>query len=62
MILERLEITGFGCLRDVSVDLHPRVTVIAGRNEFRQVDAASRGARGAVRHRRRRPGTRGRSQ
>ena len=33
MILERLEITGFGCLRDVSVDLHPRVTVIAGRNE-----------------------------
>ena len=33
MILERLEITGFGCLRDVPVDLHPRVTVITGRNE-----------------------------
>ena len=33
MILERLEITGFGCLRDLSEELHPRVTVIAGRNE-----------------------------
>jgi exonuclease SbcC len=33
MILERLEITGFGCLHDVTTDLHPRVTVIAGRNE-----------------------------
>jgi len=33
MILERLEITGFGCLRDLSLDLHPRVTVIAGQNE-----------------------------
>ena len=33
MILERLEITGFGPLRDLSEDLHPRVTVIAGRNE-----------------------------
>jgi DNA repair protein SbcC/Rad50 len=33
MILERLEITGFGCLHDLSEDLHPRVTVIAGRNE-----------------------------
>jgi energy-coupling factor transporter ATP-binding protein EcfA2 len=33
MILERLEITGFGCLFDISEDLHPRVTVIAGRNE-----------------------------
>jgi DNA repair protein SbcC/Rad50 len=33
MILERLEITGFGCLHAVSEDLHPRVTVIAGRNE-----------------------------
>jgi DNA repair protein SbcC/Rad50 len=33
MILERLEITGFGCLHDVSEELHPRVTVIAGRNE-----------------------------
>ena len=33
MILERLEITGFGSLHDLSEDLHPRVTVIAGRNE-----------------------------
>jgi DNA repair protein SbcC/Rad50 len=33
MILERLEVTGFGCLRDLSEELHPRVTVIAGRNE-----------------------------
>jgi DNA repair exonuclease SbcCD ATPase subunit len=33
MILERLEITGFGCLHDVSEELHPRVTVITGRNE-----------------------------
>ena len=33
MILERLEITGFGCLHDITADLHPRVTVIAGRNE-----------------------------
>jgi energy-coupling factor transporter ATP-binding protein EcfA2 len=33
MILERLEITGFGCLHDVTTELHPRVTVIAGRNE-----------------------------
>ena len=33
MILERLEITGFGCLQDLTTDLHPRVTVIAGRNE-----------------------------
>jgi DNA repair protein SbcC/Rad50 len=33
MILERLEITGFGCLHEVSEELHPRVTVIAGRNE-----------------------------
>jgi DNA repair protein SbcC/Rad50 len=33
MILERLEVTGFGCLRDLSAELHPRVTVIAGRNE-----------------------------
>jgi DNA repair protein SbcC/Rad50 len=33
MILERLEIAGFGCLHDLSETLHPRVTVIAGRNE-----------------------------
>jgi hypothetical protein len=33
MILERLEITGFGCLHDLTTDLHPRVTVIAGGNE-----------------------------
>ncbi|MGA8416866.1 MAG: AAA family ATPase [Candidatus Dormiibacterota bacterium] len=33
MILERLEIAGFGCLQDVTTDLHPRVTVVAGRNE-----------------------------
>ncbi|MHB8489893.1 MAG: ATP-binding protein [Candidatus Dormibacteria bacterium] len=33
MILERLEITGFGCLHDVTSELHPHVTVIAGRNE-----------------------------
>jgi DNA repair protein SbcC/Rad50 len=33
MILERMEITGFGCLSDISEELHPRVTVIAGRNE-----------------------------
>ena len=33
MILERLEITGFGCLHDLTTELHPRVTVIAGRNE-----------------------------
>jgi len=33
MILERIEITGFGCLHDVTTDLHPRVTVITGRNE-----------------------------
>jgi DNA repair protein SbcC/Rad50 len=33
MILERMEVTGFGCLRDLSAELHPRVTVIAGRNE-----------------------------
>jgi DNA repair protein SbcC/Rad50 len=33
MILERLEITGFGSLHDLSIDLHPRVTVITGRNE-----------------------------
>jgi DNA repair protein SbcC/Rad50 len=33
VILERLEITGFGSLHDISEDLHPRVTVIAGRNE-----------------------------
>jgi len=33
MILERLEITGFGPLHDLCEDLHPRVTVIAGRNE-----------------------------
>jgi exonuclease SbcC len=33
MILERLEITGFGCLHDVTAELHPRITVIAGRNE-----------------------------
>ncbi len=33
MILERLEITGFGSLFDLSEDLHPRVTVIAGHNE-----------------------------
>jgi energy-coupling factor transporter ATP-binding protein EcfA2 len=33
MILERLEITGFGCLQDITTELHPRVTVIAGRNE-----------------------------
>ena len=54
MILERLEITGFGCLHDVTAELHPRVTVITGRNEFGQVDAAARGARRAVRHRCRR--------
>jgi exonuclease SbcC len=33
MILERLEITGFGCLHDLTAELHPRVTVITGRNE-----------------------------
>lgn len=33
MILERLEITGFGSLHDLSEELHPRVTVIAGRNK-----------------------------
>jgi DNA repair exonuclease SbcCD ATPase subunit len=33
MILERLEITGFGCLHDVSTELHSRVTVISGLNE-----------------------------
>jgi exonuclease SbcC len=33
MILERLEITGFGCLHDITTDLHPHVTVIAGANE-----------------------------
>ena len=33
MILERLEITGFGSLHDLTTDLHPRVTVITGRNE-----------------------------
>ena len=33
MILERLEITGFGCLQDLTTDLHPQVTVVAGRNE-----------------------------
>ncbi|MGA7988610.1 MAG: AAA family ATPase, partial [Candidatus Dormiibacterota bacterium] len=33
MILERLEITGFGPLHDITQELHPRVTVIAGRNE-----------------------------
>jgi len=33
MILERLEITGFGCLHDITTDLHPRVTVVAGGNE-----------------------------
>lgn len=33
MILERLEVTGFGCLHDVTTELHPRVTVITGRNE-----------------------------
>ncbi len=46
MILERIEVTGFGCLREISEELHPRVTVIAGRNEsgkstlFRAVRAA----------------------
>ena len=33
MILERVEITGFGCLHDVTAELHPRITVITGRNE-----------------------------
>src|SRR5579859_6860264 len=33
MILERLEITGFGCLHDITTDLHPRLTVVAGGNE-----------------------------
>jgi exonuclease SbcC len=33
MILERLEIIGFGCLHDVTTELHSRVTVITGRNE-----------------------------
>ena len=33
MILERIEITGFGCLHDVTSELHPRITVITGRNE-----------------------------
>jgi DNA repair protein SbcC/Rad50 len=33
MILERLDITGFGCLHDLSEELHPRVSVIVGRNE-----------------------------
>ena len=33
MILERLEINGFGCLHDVTAELHPRITVIAGLNE-----------------------------
>jgi exonuclease SbcC len=33
MILERVEITGFGCLHDVTTELHPRITVITGRNE-----------------------------
>jgi energy-coupling factor transporter ATP-binding protein EcfA2 len=33
MILERLEITGFGCLHEVTTELHPRITVITGRNE-----------------------------
>jgi len=31
--LDRLDVTGFGCLRDVIVDFHPRVTVISGDNE-----------------------------
>ena len=33
MILECLEITGFGCLHDITTDLHPRLTVVAGANE-----------------------------
>ncbi|MFI5039727.1 MAG: AAA family ATPase, partial [Solirubrobacterales bacterium] len=33
MILERLEITGFGSLHELTTDMHPRVTVITGRNE-----------------------------
>lgn len=33
MILERVEITGFGCLHDVTTELHPRITVVTGRNE-----------------------------
>jgi DNA repair protein SbcC/Rad50 len=33
VILERLEITGFGVLQDVTAELHPRVTVVAGGNE-----------------------------
>ena len=33
MILERVEITGFGCLHEVTTELHPRITVVTGRNE-----------------------------
>lgn len=62
MILERMEITGFGCLHEVTTELHPRITVITGRNEFGQVHAAAGSARRAVRHRCRRAGSGGRSQ
>ena len=47
MILERLEITGFGCLHDITTELHPRVTVIAGRNEFGK-STLLRAVRGAL--------------
>jgi DNA repair exonuclease SbcCD ATPase subunit len=33
MRLERLEVGGFGRLRDVEVDFHPRLTVLVGENE-----------------------------
>ncbi|PZR77857.1 MAG: hypothetical protein DLM65_14790, partial [Candidatus Aeolococcus gillhamiae] len=33
MRLERLEIGGFGRLRDVEIDFHPRMTVLLGENE-----------------------------
>ena len=33
MRLERLEVAGFGRLRDLELDLHPRLTVILGENE-----------------------------
>ncbi len=33
MRLERLDVTGFGCLSDLTVSFHPRLTVVVGDNE-----------------------------
>ena len=33
MRLERVEILGFGRLRDLRIDLAPRITVVLGENE-----------------------------